>query len=86
MSVLRYSFIHHWLYSPLLVPGLFFSFVIFFTQMIGLLGPRDQPVARPLPTHRTTQTLNKRTYRQLCLEWDSNPQFQLSSERRHFMP
>jgi hypothetical protein len=21
----------------------------------------DQPIARPLPTHRTTQTLNKRT-------------------------
>jgi hypothetical protein len=31
-------FIHQWLYSPLLGPGLFFSFVIFFTQTVGLLG------------------------------------------------
>jgi hypothetical protein len=32
----------------------------------------DQPVARPLFTHRTTQTQNKRTqYRHPCLEWDS---------------
>jgi hypothetical protein len=33
-----HSFIHLWLYSPLLDPGLFFSFVIFFTQTVGLLG------------------------------------------------
>jgi hypothetical protein len=31
-------FIHQWLYSPLLGPGLFFSYVIFFTQTVGLLG------------------------------------------------
>jgi hypothetical protein len=29
-------------------------------------GTADQPVARPLPTHRTTQTQNKR--RHPCLE------------------
>jgi hypothetical protein len=29
----------------------------------------DQPVARPLPTHRT-QTHNKSTHRYPCLEWD----------------
>jgi hypothetical protein len=29
-----------------------------------------QPVAKPLPTRRTTQTQNKRRYP--CLEWDSN--------------
>jgi hypothetical protein len=40
----------------------------------------DQPVTRPLPTHRTTQTQNKLTHRHLCLELDSNPRFQLSSE------
>jgi hypothetical protein len=33
-----HSFIHEWLYSPLLGPGLFFSFVIFLTQTVGLLG------------------------------------------------
>jgi hypothetical protein len=32
------SFIHQWLYSPLLGPGLFFSYVIFFTQTVELLG------------------------------------------------
>jgi hypothetical protein len=31
-------FIHQWLYSSLLGPGLFFSFVIFFTQTVGILG------------------------------------------------
>jgi hypothetical protein len=33
-----HSFIYQWFYSPLLDLGLFFSFVIFFTQMVGLLG------------------------------------------------
>jgi hypothetical protein len=33
-----HSFIHQWLYSPLLGPGLFFSFVIFFTQTVWFLG------------------------------------------------
>jgi hypothetical protein len=28
---------------------------------LGLLAQGDQPIARPLPTHRTTQTHNKRT-------------------------
>jgi hypothetical protein len=41
--------------NRLLGPGLFFSFVIFFTQTVGLLWTGDQPVARPLPTHKTTK-------------------------------
>jgi hypothetical protein len=42
----------------------------------------DQPVARPLPTHRTTQTQNKHIqYKHPCLEWDSNQRSQRSSER-----
>jgi hypothetical protein len=44
----------------------------------------DQPDARSLPTHRTTQTQNKR--RRPCLERDSNPRSQCSSGRRLFMP
>jgi hypothetical protein len=40
-----------------------------------------QPVARPLLTHRTTQTQNERTYKHPCLEWDSKPRSQRSSER-----
>jgi hypothetical protein len=31
------SLIRQWLYSPLLGPGLFFNFVIFFTQTVGFL-------------------------------------------------
>jgi hypothetical protein len=46
----------------------------------------DQPVPRPLPAHRTTQTQNKRTHRHPCFQWDSNSRSQRSSERRQFMP
>jgi hypothetical protein len=70
-----------WLYSPLLGRGSFFSFLILHTAG-RTTWSGDQPVARPLPTHRTKQTQNKRTqYRHPYLEWDSNPRFQLSSER-----
>jgi hypothetical protein len=53
-----FIFIHQWLYSPLLGPGLFFSFVIFFTQMVGLLGRVMSPSqGRYLHTEEThTQT------------------------------
>jgi hypothetical protein len=64
--------------------GRLFSLLIY-TQSVGLLGRGDQPVARPLPTHRTTQTQNKRTHRHPCLEWDSNPRSQCSRRRRRFM-
>jgi hypothetical protein len=33
----------------------------------------DQPVTRPLPTHRTTQTQNKRTHRHPCLRVGFEP-------------
>jgi hypothetical protein len=52
------SFIHQW---PLLGPGLFFSLVIFFYTVPRTSWTGDQPVARPLLTHRTSQTQNKRT-------------------------
>jgi hypothetical protein len=63
----------------------FISFLILYT--VGRTPwTVNQPVSRPLPTYRTTQTQNKRTqYRHLCLEWDSNPRSQRSSERRQFM-
>jgi hypothetical protein len=50
-----YLSIYLWLYSPLLDLGRFFSFLTLYT--VGRT-PRmgDQPVARPLPTHRTTKT------------------------------
>jgi hypothetical protein len=51
------SFIHQWLYSPLLGPGLFFSFIIFFTQAVGVLGlvirlSQDCSLHRGLHKHR----------------------------------
>jgi hypothetical protein len=50
-----------WLYSPLLGLGRCFRFLILYTVDITLwMG--DQPVARPLPTHRTTQTQKKRRH------------------------
>jgi hypothetical protein len=53
--------IYLWLYSPLLGLGRFFSFLIY-THAVGRTPwTWDQPVARPLPTHRTTQTQNKHT-------------------------
>jgi hypothetical protein len=66
-----HSFIQQRLYSPLLGPGLFFSFVIFFTQTVGLLGW----VISPSQGHylHTGQR-------------NSNPRSQCSSELRQFMP
>jgi hypothetical protein len=49
----------------------FFGFVILYT--VGRTPwTGDQPVARPLPTRRTTETQNKCTQTSM-LEWDSNP-------------
>jgi hypothetical protein len=48
------------LYSPLLGLGRSFKFLIY-TQSVRTHWKRDQPVARSLPTHRTTQTQNKHT-------------------------
>jgi hypothetical protein len=44
--------------------GRFFSFLIH-TQWVGLLWTGDQPIPRPPPTHRTTQTQNTRTQRSM---------------------
>jgi hypothetical protein len=57
-----HSFIRQWLYILLLGPSLFFSFVIFFYTDDWTSWTSDQPIARPLPTHKTTQTQNRRTH------------------------
>jgi hypothetical protein len=57
----------------LLGTGLFFSSVIIFYTGVRTSWTSDKPVARPLPTHRTTQTHNKRINKHPCLEWDSKP-------------
>jgi hypothetical protein len=45
----------------------------------------DQPVARPLPTHRTALTQNKLTQTSMPLV-GFEPTFQCSSKRRRFVP
>jgi hypothetical protein len=57
-----HSFIHQWLYSPLLDPGLFFSFIIFFTQTTGLLGQVISPwKGRYLHTGQQKHRINAHT-------------------------
>jgi hypothetical protein len=46
-----------WLHNPLLDLCRFFGFLTFLHNP----WPGDQPAARPLPAHKTTQTQNKRT-------------------------
>jgi hypothetical protein len=61
-----YLSMYVWLYSPLLCHGRFFSFLILYTvDRSSWTG--DQPVARHLPTHITTQTQNKLT--QTSMSW-----------------
>jgi hypothetical protein len=59
-------FIYLWLYNPLSDIGRFFSFLILYT--VGRTPwTGQQAVTRPLSTHRTTQTQNKRT--QTSMPW-----------------
>jgi hypothetical protein len=55
------SLIYQCLYSPILGPGRLFRFVIRYT-VCRTPWTGDQPVARPIPAHRTTQTQNKHTH------------------------
>jgi hypothetical protein len=65
--VLVVCFIHSSMaLQPFIGPGRFSSFVILYT--IGRTPwTGDQPITRSLPTHRTTQTQNKRT--QTSMPW-----------------
>jgi hypothetical protein len=73
------SFIHQWLYSPLFGSGLIFSFVIFFTQSVGLLGRVISPSqGRYLHTGQYKHRINAHTDIH-AFEWDSNPRSQRSS-------
>jgi hypothetical protein len=61
-SVLYISFIHQRLYSPLLGPGPSFSFAIFFTQTVGLLGRVISPSqGRYLHTGQLKHIINAHT-------------------------
>jgi hypothetical protein len=85
------AYIHSFIYSsmalqPLVGPWPLPQFRNLFYTDGRTSWTSDQPVARPLPTYRTIQTQNKRAHIHTCLEWDSNPRAQCSSERRRFMP
>jgi hypothetical protein len=59
LPTLYYTSIHPWLYSPC-GPWPLFQFLNLYT--VGRTPwTGDQPVSRPLPTHRTTQKQNKHT-------------------------
>jgi hypothetical protein len=86
-SVSNFLFVHLFIngYRPLLGPGLFFSFVIFFTQTVGLPGQVISPSqGRYLHTGQHKHRIN--AHRHPCLDWNSNPWFQLPRGRRQFMP
>jgi hypothetical protein len=51
-----HSFIHQRLYSPLLGPALFFSFVIFFTQSVRLVGREISRLKAATYTQDNTNT------------------------------
>jgi hypothetical protein len=62
LSLLFHSFLHQWLYSPFLGPGLFFSCVIFFTKTVGLFGKGISPSqGRYLHTGQHKHRLNSYT-------------------------
>jgi hypothetical protein len=73
----HHSFIHSTMaLQPFVEPWILLQFSKLFYTDGRTRWSSDQPVARPLPIYRTTQTQNKRKqYRHPCLEWDSNPRF-----------
>jgi hypothetical protein len=87
MPILKgYSFIHSPMaLQPFVGPWALLQYRNLFYTDGRTPWTSDQPVARPLPIHRTAQTQNKRRHKHLYLEWDANPRSQHSSERRQFM-
>jgi ABC-type transport system involved in multi-copper enzyme maturation permease subunit len=70
--------IRQWFYSPLLGPNLFFSFIIFFPQTIGLLGQViSQSQGRYLYKGQQKHRINAHADIH-AFEWDSNPRSQCS--------
>jgi hypothetical protein len=60
-SLSVYLSLYLWLYSPFVGPWPLFQFYNHIYTVGRTPWTGDQPIARPLPTHRTTQTQNKRT-------------------------
>jgi hypothetical protein len=70
MHPLQWLLLLLWLYSPLLDLSRFFCFLILY-KVCRTPWTGNQPVARPLPTHRTIQTQNKRTQSMLWFGFES---------------
>jgi hypothetical protein len=70
---------------PFFGGGRLFSFLILHTVR-RTPWMRNQPFARRLTTHRTTQKHRKPAHRNPCPKWDSNPRSQCFSGRRQFIP
>jgi hypothetical protein len=69
-----FSFIHLSIaLQPVVGPSPLLQFRKLFYTVGRTPWTSDQPVARPLPTHRTTRTLNKRTCKHPCLWLGSEP-------------
>jgi hypothetical protein len=76
-------YIYIWLCSPFGPWSLFQFLNLYAVCRSPLTG--DQPVTRPLPAHRRTQTQNKRT--QISMpQVGFAPTIPVLSERRRFMP
>jgi hypothetical protein len=60
-----HSFIHSWIYSPLLGPGLFFYFEILSIQTIGLIGG-VMSLSQGRYLHTGQHKQNKRIHRHPC--------------------
>jgi hypothetical protein len=85
-SKISSSFIHSFIHSSMTLqrfagPWPLLQFRNLFYTEARTPYTSDQPIVRPLPTHRATQTLNKRPHRYPCLEWDSNPRPKRSRAR-----
>jgi hypothetical protein len=68
----------------LLDTGRYFSILIY-TQSVGLLGQGISP-SQGCYLHTEQHKHRITAHRHPCLEWDSNPRSQRSSDRRQFMP
>jgi hypothetical protein len=80
--------IHLWFYGPLLGPGLFFSFVIFFTQSVGLLGRVISPSqGRYLLTGQHKRRINPHTdIHALSWIWTHDPSVWASEDSSCLSP
>jgi hypothetical protein len=81
-----YFFTHSFVHSPMalqpfIVPWSLLQFHNLFYTVGRNPWTGDQPVARPVPTHRINAHANIHVF-----EWDLSPRSQLSSERRQSMP